>query len=132
MAIKLPKDFIESDYRFTACVPKPKIETEKKPDGSFSMYASYDASEVRDFAQRIARDMNEKLGVELIDELLRLNGYVPERTCHVVSTIQRESYIEGQTVFEYEHELSCGHIATSGYKAPPNYCFECGARVIGG
>lgn len=123
MAIKLPKDFIESDYRFTAFVPKPKIETEKKPDGSFSMYASYDASEVRDLAQRLANDMNEKLSAELIDELLRLNGYVPERTCHVVARYEARSRAE---IGRERVKLSCGHVA----ERHSNYCAECGARVI--
>lgn len=68
--------------------------------------------------------------VRSVHDPLKRTRYVRERKCQVVSTIQHESYIEGQTVFEYEHELSCGHIATSGYKAPPNYCFECGARVV--
>lgn len=54
----------------------------------------------------------------------------PERTCHVVSTIQREYYIEGQTVFEYETELSCGHKVTDNCGDVPNFCPKCGARVI--
>lgn len=52
-----------------------------------------------------------------------------ERTCHVMSTIQREYYIEGQTVFEYETELSCGHKFTDSYGDAPNYCPNCGCRV---
>lgn len=29
----------------------------------------------------------------------------------------------------YEHRLSCGHIVTSDFGEPPNYCEECGAKV---
>ena len=54
----------------------------------------------------------------------------PERTCHVVSTIQREYYIEGQAVFEYETELSCGHKVTDNCGDVPNFCPNCGSRVI--
>lgn len=53
-----------------------------------------------------------------------------ERTCHVVSTIQREYYIEGQAVFEYETELSCGHKFSDDYGDALNYCPNCGLRVI--
>ncbi|MBQ9784276.1 MAG: hypothetical protein IJW29_02125 [Clostridia bacterium] len=64
--------------------------------------------------------------------LLRLADLIEpeERTCHVVSTIQREYYIEGQVVFEYETKLSCGHKFSDDYGDAPNYCPNCGLRVI--
>ena len=37
----------------------------------------------------------------------------------------------GPTAY-YEHELSCGHVITSVDEKPPNFCEECGAKVIGG
>lgn len=57
-----------------------------------------------------------------------INGkkYVPERTCHLVGTMLQE-YEDG---FEYEHELSCGHVAIESYGDPPNYCALCGAKVV--
>ena len=30
----------------------------------------------------------------------------------------------------YEHELSCGHTAITMEQEPPNYCDECGAKVV--
>ena len=110
MAIKLPKDFIESDYRFEVCVPQPVIETEKKPDGSFKLYVKYDASLIDGFVKDMARDMNEKLSAELIDELLRLNGYVPERTVKLKDNGRCPD---------------CDKLIGEGER----YCAWCGARV---
>lgn len=53
----------------------------------------------------------------------------PERTCHVVSTI-RYDYEGGYAGVEYVTKLSCGHKHTDSYGDAPNFCSECGARVI--
>ena len=54
--------------------------------------------------------------------------YVPERTCQVESSFLNDF----TSMYEcwYEFELSCGHLIKSGEKNPPNYCEECGAKVI--
>ena len=53
--------------------------------------------------------------------------YMPERTCECDSTI---SWKWNAPVEFYEHELSCGHVITSTEPEPPNYCEECGAKVV--
>ena len=60
-----------------------------------------------------------------------INGekYVPERTCHLIGTIYQK-YEGGYAGFEYEHELSCGHVAIDSYGDTPNYCPNCGAKVV--
>lgn len=30
----------------------------------------------------------------------------------------------------YHHELSCGHVITTPYGVLPEYCDECGARIV--
>lgn len=47
-------------------------------------------------------------------------------TCHVVSTILYD-WSDGP---EYCHELSCGHTCDTSWPEPPNFCTECGARVV--
>lgn len=122
MAIKFPKEIIKSGYRcYEVEIPKPVIETEKKDDGSFSLYAKYDASILDGFAKDVARDMSEKLGAKLIDELMRLNGYVPEKTCRV----ERMEIDEFGRYFY----LSCGHMQMTHDTTALPYCPICGARV---
>ena len=120
MAIKFPKEIIKSGYRcYEVEIPKPVIETEKKDDGSFSLYAKYDASILDGFAKDVARDMSEKLDAKLIDELLRLNGYVPEKTCRVV---RKTVDVDGERMTDY----------TCCFNQPGwnnNFCPNCGARV---
>ena len=117
MAIKVPDNFRPSDYGVKISIPKPDIECRKNEDGSFSMYAGYSCDSISDLVREAAREINDKMEAELIDELLRMNGYVPERTCR------------------YEPTNRCTHVCTScgrevemlhlGY----NYCPNCGAKV---
>lgn len=120
MAIKLPEEMINGQYGFDLSIPAPRMETKANKDGSFTLSACYDMAGLAGFARRIAQEMNEKIEAEIIAELLRLNGYVPERTC-------RAYYLEGETfprcetcdapmLYEPSHHL-------------PNYCHNCGARV---
>lgn len=55
--------------------------------------------------------------------------FVPERTCHVVSTI-RYDYEGGYAGSEYVTGLSCGHKHTDSYGDAPNFCSKCGAKVV--
>lgn len=48
--------------------------------------------------------------------------YVPERTCSV-----RESYHDVDGSWHY---LTCGHRADTWLDDPPEYCPNCGARVV--
>lgn len=48
--------------------------------------------------------------------------YVKERTCNLDTTLYWDCY--------YEHELSCGHVIKSDFETPPNFCEECGAKVV--
>lgn len=52
-----------------------------------------------------------------------------ERTCKVLGTI-RYDYEGGYGGFDYETELSCGHIWRDDYGFAPKYCPECGAKVV--
>ena len=79
MAIKVPDNFRPSDYGIELSIPKPDMECRKNNDGSFSLYAGYSCDCISDFAREAAREMTDKMEAELIDELLRMNGYVPER-----------------------------------------------------
>ena len=82
MAIKVPDNFRPSDYCVEISIPKPDMECRKNADGSFSLYARYICDGISDIVREAAREINDKMEAELIDELLRLNGYVLERTCH--------------------------------------------------
>ena len=64
-------------------------------------------------------------------EAIEVNGvkYVPERTCRVVSTIRYE-YEGGYAGTEYVTKLSCGHKHKDSHGDAPNFCSECGAKVI--
>ena len=116
MAIKVPDNFRPSDYGIRLSIPKPDIECRKNEDGSFSMYAGYSCDSISDFAREAAREIEDKMKAELIDELLRMNGYVPERTC-------RYEHIEGTW-----YKTSCGERYDG--VVPPNYCPNCGAKVV--
>lgn len=48
-------------------------------------------------------------------------------TCHEVGS-WCESGLYYPTI--YHHELSCGHTITTPYGALPEYCDECGARIL--
>lgn len=52
------------------------------------------------------------------------NGGVARNS--VVSTISYD-WPEGS---EYRHELSCGHTCDTDWPEPPEFCSECGARVV--
>ena len=70
---------------------------------------------------KIARDIAYR-----IDEatLARL-GYVKQRTCHVESSI-----IDTYEYNRWEYELSCGHVIIWEDSEPPNYCPDCGRKVV--
>ena len=110
--IKLPKDFIAADYKFDFAIPKEKVETVKTPEG-FIFRAGYEANEIQKFIQYVAHEMNEKIEVVIMDELLRLNGYVPERTCKIIFKRDRFGL------------CSCGQ----GIFSDMIYCSRCGAKV---
>ena len=83
-------------------------------------------------------------------EMLSAAGYVKERTCFADEVTHRDckySVNRGwreRTCEEYgsvrvwqscnvwSHELSCGHEVDTLEREPPNYCPNCGAKVIGG
>ena len=126
MAIKVPDNFRPSDYGIELSVPKPDMECRKNKDGSFSLYARY-SCDMSEFAREAAREMNDKMESELIDELLRVNGYVPERTCR--NTTRHRYY-----------GFECSECKWSAHE--PNdygndvnfddfdYCPKCGAKVV--
>ena len=48
-------------------------------------------------------------------------------TCHLVGTTL-QTWTDGTHAFY--HELSCGHTCETVWAKPPEYCPECGARVV--
>ena len=120
--IKLPKDFIAADYNFDFAIPKAKIETKRMPGGSFVLRAGYETNEIEEFVQHAAREMNEKVEAAIMDELLRLNGYVPERTCHSVVVECNDGLQPPFRVFCSECEDEWGFT--------PVYCPNCGAKWV--
>ena len=124
MMIKVPDDFRPSDYGIELSIPKPVMECRKNDDGSFSMYAGY-SCDMSDFAREAAREMNDKMEAELIDELLRMNGYVPERTCREVGGLEYDDLLDIWTV-----KLSCGHVVHPSHNYVPAFCEVCGAKVV--
>lgn len=119
--IKLPKDFIAADYKFDFTIPIAKFETEKTSEG-FEFRVVYEANEVQEFVQRAANEMNEKVEAAIMDELLRLNGYVPERTCHSVVVEYNDGLQPPFRVFCSECEDEWGFT--------PVYCPNCGAKWV--
>lgn len=101
--------------------------------------------ERRQVAARLREDIGlhtfaEIFGFSWIDEsdwywrdvTAKVADYVepePERTCRVVSTIRYE-YEGGYAGTEYVTKLSCGHKHTDSYGDAPNFCSECGAKVV--
>ena len=125
MAIKVPDKFRPSDYGVKISIPKPDIECRKNEDGSFSMYAGYSCDSISDLVREAAREINDKMEAELIDELLRMNGYVPERTCRAVDGIEYDDLLDIWTV-----KLSCGHVVHPSHNYVPAFCEVCGAKVM--
>lgn len=73
---------------------------------------------------------------ERTDGTLVLDGLTPEqviaatfgeRTCELDGTIKWDWGTPGPY---WQHELSCGHVVTTTEPEPPNYCEECGAKVV--
>ena len=119
MAIKVPDNFRPSDCGIELSIPNPVIESSKNKDGSFDMYARY-SCDMSDFAREAAIEICDKMESELIDELLRMNGYVPERTCHFRN--------DGHGILWCDVE-GCDY-EMDDYFPIPNYCPNCGAKVI--
>lgn len=131
--IKLPDSLINSQYKIEAFVPEPKVLTKKNENGSFSLSVEYDVDAVSKMCKQVAHDMCEQFDKAIIEELLELNGYVKERTCHTKATNKaRYPFVcsECGCVVAYE----TGNM--SNIYVPPsnavllNYCPNCGAKVV--
>ena len=122
--IKAPDNFRPSDYGVELSIPNPVVECEKNNDGSFTLYARY-SCDISDFAREAAREINDKMEAELIDELLRMNGYVPQRTCRAVDGLEYDDLLDIWTV-----KLSCGHVVHPSHSYVPSFCEVCGAKVV--
>ena len=130
MAIKVPDKFRPSDYGIVLSIPKPDMECRKNEDGSFDLRAVYNYDGISGIVREAAREICDKMESELIDELLRMNGYVPERTCHKELMIT-ENYTG--TEVEYFGCSECGQWLSEtdcyGLGDGPNYCENCGCKV---
>ena len=56
-----------------------------------------------------------------------LNATLGGGECECEGTIEWKW--TGPTTY-YEHELSCGHVITSVDNEPPNFCEECGRKIL--
>lgn len=126
MTIKIPDNFRPSDYGVKLSMPKPDIESKKNDNGTISLSVGYSSYCISDFAREAAREINNKIEAEPIDELLRLNGYVPERTCR--PTVK-------PNVWGFcDFYCKCGNklleVANGINECLPNYCSNCGAKVM--
>ena len=81
------------DFGCEIAMPKPIFETKEKSDGSISICAKYDYSIVDYYIKEIAREISDKFDACVIEELMKLNGYVPERTCRMKIVKQGPLYI---------------------------------------
>lgn len=123
MAIRLPKEIIESGLRLDTAIPKPIVDTKKNKDGSIGFCARYDFSVIDRFAKEAAHEINEKLEKALMEELMAMNGYVPERTCRIIARYEARTR-EG--IGRESVELSCGHMVERHSK----FCSQCGSKVV--
>ncbi len=156
MAIKLPEELIGS-IEFESSLPEMKMNSCKNEDGSMSITYGYDASAIHDYTNMIAREMNEKIEVALMDELMTMNGYVKANACPIC---QGEVMLMGDKVFikDFGHytKEKAGHVDhvksgtlydvyrynCCGYEhsesrtdagaseIPMNFCPNCGAKVV--
>lgn len=120
MTIKVPDNFRPSDYGIRLSIPRPDMDCKKNDDGSLSLSVGYSCDCIYDFVRKAANEINEKMEAELIDELLRMNGYVPERTCRFRN--------DGHGILWCDAE-GCDY-EMDDYFPIPNYCPSCGAKVV--
>lgn len=78
------------------------------------------ACDYRDGLHHFPGFFSARAVVELFTDLI-------DPTCHLVGTTCEEG-LYGPTIFH--HELSCGHTCDTSWQEPPNFCTECGARVV--
>ena len=124
--IKLPKDFIAADYKFDFVIPIAKLETVKTSEG-FEFRAVYEDNEVQEFIQHATHEMNEKVEAAIMDELLRLNGYVPELTCQMVS---KSGGVYCSNCNERMDDYTCDWFFNEAMEYSYPYCYNCGAKVV--
>ena len=127
--IKLPKDFINTDYKFETAIPNAKLEAERTPGGSYIFHAWYEPNEIEEFAQEVAIEMTEKVEVAIMNELLKLNGYVPERTCQIKNHHCTNCNCEiNDRAFFKKIMFDDGSWTADSRTA--NFCPNCGAKVV--
>ena len=61
------------------------------------------------------------------EDVYELLADLIDPTCHLVGTTL-QTWTDGTHAFY--HELSCGHTCETVWAKPPEYCHECGARVV--
>lgn len=126
--IKLPKDFNSVDYKFETAIPNAKLEAERAPDGSYIIRAWYEPNEIEEFAQEVAIEMTEKVEAAIMNELLKLNGYVPECTCQIKNRYCTNCNCEINNRAYFKKVVFDGGSWTNSCTA--NFCPNCGAKVV--
>ena len=118
----------ETDDYFYLPKPKEKLVSVSSPiitEIENGVRASVGISVIDKAVRKWQEEIERNSDKEIIKRICEV--FNPERTCECDGTICWEW--TGPTTY-YEHELSCGHVITSTDKEPPNYCEECGAKVI--
>lgn len=126
--VKLPKDFIAAGYEFDVAIPSAKFETARTPEGSVVFRVGYETNAIEEFTQQVAHEMNKKVEAAIMDELLRLNGYAPERTCRMEYN-ERKRGVYCSCCGKRMSSFVCNDYGDEKEYTYP-FCCMCGARVV--
>lgn len=85
-----------------------------KATASVDVYALVDA---------VRKWQEEELNQHIVDRICEV--FKPERTCHIVEVGEQ---MDNMLVRDYE--FSCGHTICWAHTYDPNYCPNCGAKVV--
>ena len=114
-------------------LPKPKQNicstTPPRVTSVTSKYGSYtvEAEQFIELNNRLTREWTRKVGDDIMRRICKVwLGYeLTERTCHIEEF--RPGWIMDDPFF---CALSCGHYFDWCDEEPPNYCPNCGAKVV--
>ena len=117
---------IESGIKFETALPEVKINSQRNENGTMSITAGYNAYDIRNYVDMIAKELYDKFDSDLLDKLMEMNGCVKERTCYDISKPPADGGFWPSPHFkcslcDKEH-ISMDYVF---------FCPNCGAKVIG-
>lgn len=125
--IKLPEDFIAAEYEFDSAIPTMKLEMGKAANDSVVLRASCGMNEIEKFARQAAREINTKVEAAIMDELLKLNGYIPKRACQMVF---KSDGVYCSNCNERMDDYTCDWLFNRAMEYSYPYCYNCGTKVV--